>query len=65
VAVIGDVREALAALLPIDKKHILLGIMNLKKIQKIELEQVINEELKPTNNKGISMGETIEMINKL
>jgi hypothetical protein len=28
--------------------------MNLKEKYKIELEQVINEELKPTNNKGIS-----------
>jgi acetolactate synthase-1/2/3 large subunit len=45
----------------IDKTHN-FGIMNLKKNTK--LEQVINEELKPTNNKGISMGETIEMINK-
>ncbi|MFT5251384.1 MAG: acetolactate synthase-1/2/3 large subunit [Flavobacteriales bacterium] len=65
VAVIGDVREALAALLPlIEKKSHISWHNEFKEKYKIELEQVINEELKPTNNKGISMGETIEMINK-
>jgi hypothetical protein len=40
--------------------------MNLGTINKryeIELETVINDELKP-KKEGISMGETIEMINK-
>lgn len=65
VAVIGDVKEALAALIPlIDAKSHTSWHNEFKEKYKIELEQVINEELKPTNNKGISMGETIEMINK-
>jgi acetolactate synthase-1/2/3 large subunit len=40
-----------------------LGTINSKNYE-IELEAVINEELKP-KKEGISMGETIEMINKL
>jgi hypothetical protein len=39
-----------------------LGTINSKNYE-IELEAVINEELKP-KKEGISMGETIEMINK-
>jgi hypothetical protein len=34
-----------------------------KELYEIELETVINDELKP-KKEGISMGETIEMINK-
>lgn len=65
VAVVGDVKEALTALLPlIDVKSHTSWHNEFKEKYKIELEIVINEELKPTNNKGISMGETIEMINK-
>ena len=65
VAVLADVKEALTALIPlIDKKSHDSWHNEFKEKYKIELEAVINEELAPTNNKGISMGETIEMINK-
>ena len=65
VAVLANVKESLSALLPlIEKKSHDSWHNEFKEKYKIELESVINEELKPTNNKGISMGETIEMINK-
>lgn len=65
VAVLGDVKEALNALLPlIDAKSHDLWHNEFKELHKIEVESVINEELNPTNGKGISMGETMEMINK-
>ncbi|MFM9825390.1 biosynthetic-type acetolactate synthase large subunit [Flavobacterium sp.] len=65
VAVLADVKESLTALIPlIDKKSHDSWHNEFKEKYKIELEMVINEELAPTNNKGISMGETIEMINK-
>ncbi|WP_413998336.1 biosynthetic-type acetolactate synthase large subunit [Flavobacterium sp. W1B] len=64
VAVLADVKEALAALLPFieEKKHESWHNV-FKEKYKIELETVINDELKP-KREGISMGETIEMINK-
>jgi acetolactate synthase-1/2/3 large subunit len=65
VAVLADVKEALTALIPlIDKKSHDSWHNEFKENYKIELEAVINEELAPTNGKAISMGETIEMINK-
>ena len=65
VAVLADVKEALTALIPlIDKKAHDSWHNEFKEMYKIELDAVINEELAPTNGKGISMGETIEMINK-
>lgn len=65
VAVLADVKEALTALIPlIDKKSHDSWHNEFKKKYEIELDAVINEELAPTNGKGISMGETIEMINK-
>lgn len=65
VAVLADVKESLTALIPlINKKSHDSWHNEFKEKYKIELEMVINEELAPTNNKGISMGETIEMINK-
>ena len=65
VAVLADVKESLAALLPfIESKTHESWHNEFKELYKIELESVINEELNPTNEKGISMGETIEMINK-
>ena len=65
VAVLADVKESLAALLPfIESKTHESWHNEFKELYKIELESVINEELNPTNDKGISMGETIEMINK-
>ncbi len=65
VAVLADVKESLQALIPlIDNKTHESWHNEFKEYYKIELEAVIDEELAPTNNKGISMGETIEMINK-
>lgn len=65
VAVLADLKESLTALLPLieNKKHESWH-NEFKEKYEIELAQVINEELAPTNGKGISMGETIEMINK-
>jgi acetolactate synthase-1/2/3 large subunit len=65
IAVLADVKEALTALIPlIDKKSHESWHNEFKEMYKIELDAVINEELAPTNGKGISMGETMEMINK-
>ncbi|REG96048.1 biosynthetic-type acetolactate synthase large subunit [Flavobacterium aquicola] len=65
VAVLADVKEALTALIPlIDKKAHDSWHNEFKEKYKIEFDSVINEELNPTNGKGISMGETMEMINK-
>jgi acetolactate synthase-1/2/3 large subunit len=64
VAVLADVKESLAALLPfIESKTHESWHNEFKEKYEIELEAVINEELKP-KKEGISMGETIEMINK-
>ncbi|MFV8375883.1 biosynthetic-type acetolactate synthase large subunit [Flavobacterium sp. LB1P62] len=64
VAVLADVKESLTALLPFIKNNTHESWHNeFKEMYKIELEAVINEELKP-KKEGISMGETIEMINK-
>ena len=64
VAVLGDSKESLAALLPlVDVKTHEEWHNQFKEKYKIELERVINDELKPASE-GISMGETIEMINK-
>ncbi len=65
VAVLADVKESLQALIPlIESKTHESWHNEFKEYYKIELDAVINEELAPTNDKGISMGETIEMINK-
>ncbi|MWB93927.1 biosynthetic-type acetolactate synthase large subunit [Flavobacterium sp. GA093] len=65
VAVLGDLKEALTALLPLIEKNSHESWHNEFKIKdKIEFDSVIKEELNPTNGKGISMGETMEMINK-
>ncbi|WP_281322109.1 biosynthetic-type acetolactate synthase large subunit [Flavobacterium aestivum] len=65
VAVLGDVKEALTALLPlIENKTHDSWHNEFKEKYKIEQESVINQELNPSKNHGISMGETIEMINK-
>jgi len=64
VAVLADVKESLQALIPlIESKTHDAWHNKFKEKYKIECNAVINEELKPTNG-GISMGETIEMINK-
>lgn len=65
VAVLANVKESLQALIPlIESKTHESWHNEFKEYYKIELDAVINEELAPTNDKGISMGETIEMINK-
>jgi acetolactate synthase-1/2/3 large subunit len=65
IAVLGDVKESLAALLPLlDAKSHDLWLNEFKALREVEFNSVIKEELNPTNGKGISMGETIEMINK-
>ncbi|MCL6462851.1 MAG: biosynthetic-type acetolactate synthase large subunit [Flavobacterium micromati] len=64
VAVLADLKESLTALIPlIESKTHESWHNEFKEKYKIELEAVINEELQP-KKEGISMGETIEMINK-
>lgn len=64
VAVLGDVKETLAALLPLVNPNSHEAWHNeFKEKYKIELESVINNEICPSE-KGITMGETIAMINK-
>ncbi|CAM4025653.1 biosynthetic-type acetolactate synthase large subunit [Flavobacterium sinopsychrotolerans] len=64
VAVLADLKESLTALLPIIESNSHEAWHNeFKEKYEIELEAVINDELKP-KREGISMGETIEMINK-
>ncbi len=64
IAILADVKESLTALLPfIESKTHESWHNEFKEKYKIELETVINEELNP-KKAGISMGETIEMINK-
>ena len=64
VAVLADLKESLTALLPLIESNSHDSWHNeFKEKYEIELEAVINDELKP-KRAGISMGETIEMINK-
>jgi len=64
VAVLADLKESLTALIPlIESKTHESWHNEFKEKYKIELESVINDELQP-KKEGISMGETIEMINK-
>jgi acetolactate synthase-1/2/3 large subunit len=64
VAVLGDVKETLAAILSLADAQTHESWHNeFKEKYNIELEAVINDELQPKKD-GISMGETIEMINK-
>ncbi|WP_338648561.1 biosynthetic-type acetolactate synthase large subunit [Flavobacterium sp. KS-LB2] len=64
VAVLADLKESLTALLPLIESNSHEAWHNeFKEKYEIELEKVINDELKP-KREGISMGETIEMINK-
>lgn len=64
VAVLADLKESLTSLLPLIENNTHDSWHNeFKEKYKIELEAVINDELKP-KKEGISMGETIEMINK-
>ena len=64
VAVLGDVKEALTVIIPLLEAKTHESWHNqFKEKYAIELETVINDELQP-KKEGISMGETIEMINK-
>ncbi|TDE00630.1 biosynthetic-type acetolactate synthase large subunit [Flavobacterium sandaracinum] len=64
VAVLADLKESLTALLPLIDNNTHESWHNeFKEKYEIELEAVINDELQP-KKEGISMGETIEMINK-
>ncbi|MDI6046830.1 biosynthetic-type acetolactate synthase large subunit [Flavobacterium yafengii] len=64
VAVLADLKESLTALIPLIESNSHESWHNeFKEKYEIELEAVINDELKP-KREGISMGETIEMINK-
>ena len=64
IAVLADVKESLKALIPlIESKTHESWHNKFKEKYKIEFNAVINEELTPTKG-GISMGETMEMINK-
>ncbi|WP_426091260.1 biosynthetic-type acetolactate synthase large subunit [Flavobacterium sp. DSR3-2] len=64
VAVLADLKESLTALLLLIESNTHESWHNeFKAKYEIELEAVINDELKP-KKEGISMGETIEMINK-
>ena len=64
VAVLADLKESLTALLPLIESNSHESWHDeFKEKYEIELEAVINDELKP-KREGISMGETIEMINK-
>ena len=64
VAVLADLKESLTALIPLlETKTHESWHTEFKEKYKIELESVINDELQP-KKEGISMGETIEMINK-
>ncbi|TDE43223.1 biosynthetic-type acetolactate synthase large subunit [Flavobacterium rhamnosiphilum] len=64
VAVLADLKESLTALIPLIESNSHESWHNeFKEKYEIELETVINDELNP-KKEGISMGETIEMINK-
>lgn len=64
VAVLGDVKEALTSIIPLLEAKTHESWNNqFKEKYAIELDTVINDELQP-KKEGISMGETIEMINK-
>ncbi|MDI6048902.1 biosynthetic-type acetolactate synthase large subunit [Flavobacterium sp. XS2P24] len=64
VAVLADLKESLTALLPLIEPNKHEAWHNeFKAKYQTELDAVINEELNP-KKEGISMGETIEMINK-
>jgi len=64
VAVLGDVKETLAALLPlIDKTSHPKWHQEFKDLYAIEHEKVIKPQLKPTQE-GLTMGEVLEGINK-
>jgi len=64
IAVLGDVKETLAALLPlVEKREHQQWHQEFKDLYTIEYNQVIKPQLEPTKE-GLTMGEVIEGINK-
>lgn len=64
IAVLGDVKETLAIILPflIKGDHI-KWLQEFQKLYNIELDKVINDQLNPTKD-GLTMGEVLAGINK-
>ncbi|CAA0182175.1 biosynthetic-type acetolactate synthase large subunit [Tenacibaculum maritimum] len=64
VAVLGDVKESLAEILPLldENKHV-SWLEEFKKLQGIEFDKVQKEDLYPTKE-GLTMGEVLKEINK-
>ena len=66
VAVMGNVKKTLADILSfVDKKKHTSWLAEFRAFDKIEQEQVIQEELYPAKKKGVSMGEVIRNINEV
>jgi len=64
VAVLGDVKETLAEILPfVTKENHVTWLLEFQKLYDIELEKVINDQLNPTKE-GLTMGEVLAGINK-
>ncbi len=64
IGILGDCKESLSKLTPlIKKKEYSEWIKQFKKLEKIELDKVIKQDLNPTK-KGLTMGETISNVNK-
>ncbi|CAA0179754.1 biosynthetic-type acetolactate synthase large subunit [Tenacibaculum maritimum] len=64
VAVLGDVKESLAEILPLldENKHV-SWLEEFKKLQEIEFDKVQKDDLYPTKE-GLTMGEVLKEINK-
>ncbi|MFL0087487.1 biosynthetic-type acetolactate synthase large subunit [Tenacibaculum maritimum] len=64
VAVLGDVKESLAKILPLldENKHV-SWLEEFKKLQGIEFDKVQKDDLYPTKE-GLTMGEVLKEINK-
>ncbi|CAA0171728.1 biosynthetic-type acetolactate synthase large subunit [Tenacibaculum maritimum] len=64
VAVLGDVKESLAEILPLldENKHV-SWLEEFKKLQGIEFDKVQKDDLYPTKE-GLTMGEVLKEINK-
>ncbi len=65
VAVLGDVKETLAQILPlIDKNNHQQWIQKFKDLYQIEYDKIIQKDLSPTKE-GLTMGEVIHQINNV
>jgi acetolactate synthase I/II/III large subunit len=64
VAVLGDVKETLALIMPlVEKKEHKSWLVEFDKLYQKEYDVVINDQLNPTK-KGLTMGEVVNDINK-